>query len=326
MKIPDSFENVNVLVVGDVMLDRYWWGEVTRISPEAPVPIVHLRSESLRLGGAANVAANIAGLGGKPILFGCVGDDREADELKQLLKSSGIDPNHLFTVPDRRTTVKTRVIAHSQQVTRIDHESAGEVSPETRAAMIERCLDAIPQVNAVAMSDYAKGVLHDDVLSAVISTAVKENIPVIVDPKGRDFSKYENATLVTPNRREAAIACNIDDGDRSTAMNAGQRLISELGLNAVLVTEGEDGMTLFESGSDPVHFSAMAREVYDVTGAGDTVLAALSVSVGSGRSFLESAKLANVAAGLIVERVGTSVITIDAIRSAGPEYFSKAGE
>jgi D-beta-D-heptose 7-phosphate kinase/D-beta-D-heptose 1-phosphate adenosyltransferase len=319
MDIKSKLKGVKVLVVGDVMLDRFWWGDVSRISPEAPVPVVRLKNTTLAAGGAANVAANISGLGAEPILLGCVGDDAEADELKKVMEDFGIDSSNLINLPQRNTTVKTRVIAHSQQVARVDQETAAEISAEIQNKVFDTFIDLIKDVEAIAVSDYAKGFLPEALTLRLIQASAERRVPVIVDPKGRDYSRYKNATLLTPNRREAAESCNLDDIGKPVVDDAGNRLLNELELQAVLITEGEDGMTLFERNSEPFHLTASAREVYDVTGAGDTVLAAIAASLAAGFDLRRSAEIANVAAGLVVEKVGTSIVSIDAVQAALPE-------
>lgn len=316
MGILDSFQNVKILVVGDVMLDRYWWGEVTRISPEAPVPVVRLQNSTLAAGGAANVAANVTGLGAQALLVGCVGEDAEAELFSHVFQHSGVSADYLVRISGRPTTVKTRVIAHNQQVTRIDQETTMALSDSGERLIIDKVLSLLGEADAVAVSDYAKGLLTDRVLSELIAEARRMDKPVLVDPKGKNYFKYRGATLLTPNRREAAEACNLDDNGCFAIETAGQRLLQEIGVGAVLITQGEEGMTLFRVGSEPVHMTALARDVYDVTGAGDTVIATVSTSVGAGADLEEAARLANVAAGLVVEQVGTTAVRAEELRAA----------
>jgi rfaE bifunctional protein kinase chain/domain len=305
----EQFSNVTVLVVGDIMLDRYWWGSVKRISPEAPVPVVDLQKSSFAAGGAANVAVNIAGLGAKPILVGAVGADHDAELLSSLLKEQGVSADKVLRSATRPTTVKTRIIAHNQQVVRVDQETTGDLSPLDEDAIWETINQNLAGADVVLLSDYAKGVLSERLTKRLISAANEHGKLVLVDPKGKDYSRYAGATLLTPNRREAAEACNLHDDADGLVDIAGQRLMSELGLEMALITQGEEGMTLFQKGSEPMHLSAAAHEVYDVTGAGDTVIACLSVALGAGMSLPEAASLANISAGLVVEQVGTTAIT-----------------
>jgi D-beta-D-heptose 7-phosphate kinase/D-beta-D-heptose 1-phosphate adenosyltransferase len=315
MQILEKFSELNILVIGDVILDRYWWGDVSRISPEAPVPVVRLKNTSLAAGGAANVAANIAGLGATPILVGIVGDDDGAQQFPGVLANSNVSPDHLVRDRARPTTVKTRVIAHSQQVVRVDQEHADGISAATEDAIVEKLRAEIGRADAIAVSDYAKGMLTNRVLTELFKIAGENGKPVLVDPKGKDYSKYKGAALLTPNRREAAEACNFEDkGD--VVNRAGAKLMSDLGLEALLVTEGEEGMTLFRKSQPSIRMAAEARQVYDVTGAGDTVIATFAVAIGAGADVETAARLANVAAGLVVEQVGTTAVTLSGLEAA----------
>ncbi|MEP6787089.1 MAG: D-glycero-beta-D-manno-heptose-7-phosphate kinase, partial [Acidobacteriota bacterium] len=304
----EAFLNTKILVVGDVMLDRYWWGNVSRISPEAPVPVVRLGRTTLAAGGAANVAVNVAGLGAKPYLFGIVGDDEEAGLLRKVLESSGVSSDFLATIPGRPTTVKTRVIAHSQQVTRIDQETDAVLDKAAESMLSEKLTELITQADAIILSDYAKGLLTDDLLAFVITLAANAGKKLLVDPKGKDYAKYKGATIITPNRREAAEACNYHENADGMVESAGAKLINDLDVEAVLITQGEAGMTLFQRNSGSIHFPAAARNVYDVTGAGDTVIATLATALGSASDLETAVKLANIAAGLVVQQVGTTSI------------------
>jgi D-beta-D-heptose 7-phosphate kinase/D-beta-D-heptose 1-phosphate adenosyltransferase len=315
MQILEKFSRLNILVIGDVILDRYWWGDVSRISPEAPVPVVRLKNTSLAAGGAANVAANIAGLGATPILVGIVGDDDGAKQFPGVLGNANVSSDHLVRDTARPTTVKTRVIAHSQQVVRVDQEHADGISIETENAIVEKLRTEILRADAIAVSDYAKGMLTNRVLNELFRMAGESGKPVLVDPKGKDYLKYKGAALLTPNRREAAEACNFEDhGD--VVDRAGAKLMSDLALDALLVTEGEEGMTLFRRSQTPIRMAAEARQVYDVTGAGDTVIATLAVAIGAGADVETAARLANVAAGLVVEQVGTTAVTLSGLEAA----------
>lgn len=311
MDILTDFSKTKVLVVGDVMLDRYWWGSVDRISPEAPVPIVRLEKMSLVAGGAANVAANLAGLGVTPYLVGVMGTDDESALLNTALNEVRIGEHSVLPVADRRTTIKTRIVAHSQHVVRIDHETTEPVSTDTAKQLLERVDELLPNVDAVLLSDYAKGVLSDEVLSGLLTAARERGLPVIVDPKGRDFSKYKGATLVTPNKREAAEAAGLNIDAAGVVDESGRNLLSQLDLEALLITEGEHGMTLFEAGGTVTHLDSLAHEVFDVTGAGDTVIATLTAAIASGTGLIKAAKLANAAAGIVVGNIGTTRITRD---------------
>jgi D-beta-D-heptose 7-phosphate kinase/D-beta-D-heptose 1-phosphate adenosyltransferase len=293
------------------MLDRYWWGSVDRISPEAPVPVVRLAKSESTAGGAANVAVNIAGLGAVPFLVGIIGDDREAEELKTSLAGQGISSDHLQTVNGRPTTVKTRVVAHSHHVVRVDHEHTDDIGVSLSAEIWEKIAALVGQADVVILSDYAKGMLSSEILSRVIEKCAAGSRPLLVDPKGRDYTKYSGATLLTPNKGEATHAAGTED-----LAEAAQKIISDVKLESLIITQGEHGMTIYHKDEEPVNFPAMARKVYDVTGAGDTVISTLAVALGAGCDLPTAAKLANIAAGLVVEEVGTTSIKFDQLKAA----------
>ena len=304
-----DFSKVKVLVVGDLMLDRYWWGTVKRISPEAPVPIVHLNKSSFTVGGAANVAANVAGLGAEVVLIGVIGKDQESVYFREALLKANVSDKFLIAAENHTTTVKTRVIAHSQQVLRIDQEINTELNKFETEHLLQIVKDAITKAEVVIISDYAKGLLSDDVLKILIDEAKSQNKNVLIDPKGKDFKKYSGATILTPNKKELGEACGFDEDRVNVLEDIGRSLMSQINLSALLVTQGENGMTLMQNNKKSIYMKASAREIYDVTGAGDTVIATLGVSIGAGRSLETSAQIANTAAGIVVEQVGTSIIT-----------------
>ncbi|HMU34231.1 MAG TPA: D-glycero-beta-D-manno-heptose-7-phosphate kinase [Pyrinomonadaceae bacterium] len=310
ISILDNFHNTTVAVIGDVMLDRYWWGSVSRISPEAPVPVVKIERMTLAAGGAANVAANIAAYGANCILVGVVGDDDAASQIRQVLKECGISDQNLVTAAGRPSTVKTRLVAHSQQVARIDQEDEMSCSEDVESEILDQIVFAVSAANVVVLSDYAKGILSDRVISFAIECAKEAGVKVLVDPKGKVYEKYRGASLLTPNRREAAEAVNLDENASGLVQTAGNRLLETVDVGALLITEGSDGMSLFRKGEPSVHLPALARAVFDVTGAGDTVIATLATSLGSGTDLESAAKLANIAAGLVVERSGTTTLTL----------------
>ncbi|MGI8408516.1 MAG: D-glycero-beta-D-manno-heptose-7-phosphate kinase [Pyrinomonadaceae bacterium] len=316
MKILDNFADVKVLVVGDVMLDRYWWGRVGRISPEAPVPVVSLERTSLIAGGAANVAANVAGLGAKPFLFGITGKDEGAKLLPEVLQKSNISAFELFPIKDRKTTVKTRIVAHNQQVVRLDQETSTPLNTRETASLLKKIEAAFDLIDVVILSDYAKGFLTDELIRRLISQGKKNGKIVLIDPKGKDYSKYSGATILTPNQREAADACGLEDNCSNLVELTGEMLLERLGLKALLITQGEKGMTLLQKGKSSSYLPATARKVYDVTGAGDTAIATMAVALGSGMDFLQAAEIANTAAGLVVEKIGTTPITREMLESA----------
>ena len=265
MNIFDSFANTKVLVIGDVMLDRYWWGSVSRISPEAPVPVVKMDSMTLAAGGAANVAANVAGLGAFPILVGIIGDDIEGDMFPEVLGKVGVPHEHLIKIAGRPTTVKTRIIAHSQQMARIDQETDTNLAAHDEEAVWSKIEPLIKDSQAVVISDYAKGLLSDSLLRRVIDLATSVKVSVLVDPKGKDYTKYRAATLLTPNRREAADACGLEENTQQMVNIAGNSLLKDFEVQSVLITQGEDGMTLFSVNGEPFHLDTLAREVYDLS-------------------------------------------------------------
>jgi rfaE bifunctional protein kinase chain/domain len=312
----DRFANARILVIGDLMLDRYWWGDVDRISPEAPVPIVRLARTSVSAGGAANVAANIAGFGARAVLIGITGDDGESRELNRILDEDPLVEQALIPLSGRKTTVKTRIVAHNQHVVRLDQEDTGPISTDEASLVIDRARTALADVDAVIVSDYAKGLLTEEVLSALISAARVAGKMLFVDPKGKDFSKYRGATMITPNLHEAADACGLGHNGPEIVLRAGRSLVEQLSISYALVTEGANGMTLFDASGGSTHLDAAARKVFDVTGAGDTVIAAFAVAAVSGMSFGEAARLANLAAGIAVGQVGTAVVTREQLEFA----------
>lgn len=312
----ENFSKVKVLIVGDVMLDRYWWGSVRRISPEAPVPVVNLKKTSLAAGGAANVAANVKGLGAEPILVGVTGKDEEARLFSKVLKSAGIKPDYLLALKNRETIIKTRIVAHNQHVVRIDQENSQPLNGAEEEKIWGLINHNLKEATIVVVSDYAKGLLTKSLLSRLITTANENNKAIFIDPKGKDYRKYAKASILTPNRFEAAQASGIDENDQGTTETAGNLLLKNLKLKSLLITEGEHGMTLFQKSLKPQHFEALARKVYDVTGAGDTVIASLAVAYGAGASMSDAAQIANISAGLVVEEVGTTAVTIKKLKES----------
>ncbi len=308
-----GFRNRRVLVVGDLMLDRYITGSVGRISPEAPVPVLRHGGERCVAGGAANVARNLIGLGLEVSLAGVCGDDADGEVLRSLLADDGIDAGALLTDANRPTTSKTRIIGNRQQMLRIDSE---RVAPLTdTAALIEAVGERLEAADVLLLSDYAKGVLLGDSNAALIGAATARGVPVLVDPKGRDFDRYRGATLLTPNRAELALALGADEADLVALLQEAGRLRTELGLSELVVTLGELGMALLdETGTTRV--AATAREVFDVSGAGDTVIATLAAGLAVGLDPVDRAHLANLAAGVVVGHMGTAAIRRDELVAA----------
>ncbi len=313
------FASTRLLVVGDVMLDRYIYGSVSRISPEAPVPIVHKTREVAAPGGAANTAANIAALGASVTLLGVTGRDEAAAALARCLEGKGVSAASLLADPARPTSVKTRVVAHQQQVVRLDDESTAPLSAETAAALLARFESAVPQCDAVVLSDYGKGVLAAELVPRLIELARAAGKPVLADPKTASPDPWRGVTLLKPNRLELGVLAGRPVLNHADTLAAAAVVLAGLGGAALLVTEGADGMTLFEAGpapgqgvqNAPRHFAALARSVYDVTGAGDTVLATLAVAVAAGAPLPLAAELGLHAAARVVQKLGTEVITLE---------------
>ena len=312
----ERFSKVKVLIVGDVMLDRYWWGSVSRISPEAPVPVVRLERTSVAAGGAANVAANVVGLGAETFLVGIVGDDLEAKNLAEILENSKISPDHLISLNNRQTSVKTRIIAHSQQVVRLDQENTTAISENDAENIYAKIEKVFEESDIVIISDYAKGFLVENLLSRLITKCGEGKKKILVDPKGKDYTKYKGATLLTPNQKEATDACGLEESEENAVERAGKSLLDNISTESILITQGEKGMTLFQNEGEIHRFDALARKVYDVTGAGDTVIATLAVAIGAGLDFFEASRLANIAAGLVVEQIGTTAINREMLENA----------
>ncbi|MFZ0064322.1 MAG: D-glycero-beta-D-manno-heptose-7-phosphate kinase [Pyrinomonadaceae bacterium] len=305
-EIVGSMRDRKVVVLGDVMLDEFVWGDVTRISPEAPVPVVDIRRESFHLGGAANVLANLVALGARASVVGVVGNDAAGERLRSNLRAAGADQDeYLVTDEHRPSTVKTRIIAHSQLVVRADRESRRPVNGQTESRIIEALQAALENAAALIVSDYDKGVVTPRILEKILPLAY-ERVPVLIDPKLRNFSSYRPATLVTPNHHEALRMASLEADTDEGLHEAARRIRAELNCDAVLITRGDRGMMLLEGTGAPVYVATAAREVYDVTGAGDTVIATLAAALAAGSSLIEAAGLANHAAGIVVGKVGTA--------------------
>jgi D-beta-D-heptose 7-phosphate kinase/D-beta-D-heptose 1-phosphate adenosyltransferase len=302
------FDGLRLAVCGDVMVDRFLWGRVDRISPEAPVPVVRLERETANLGGAANVANNIRALGATVTLVGVVGEDDTAGALRAMLADRGIGDAGLLPLAGRPTTLKTRIIAHSQQVVRTDVESDAALTGAEEERLLE-LLRASGPYDAVVLSDYGKGVLSPSLLPEVIAWARGAGAILTVDPKRGDFSQYRGVTSLTPNQTEAGQACSAVIGDPETLDRVGRLLRERVDAEALLITRGEHGMALYERGGAMHHLPTEATEVFDVTGAGDTVIAAYTTALAAGASWLEAANFANHAAGLAVRELGTAAIT-----------------
>lgn len=302
-----QMRDCRVVVLGDVMLDEFIWGDVSRISPEAPVPVVEIKRESTHLGGAANVMANLLALGAQACVIGVVGEDAAAEKLRASLRSDGGGQTDGLLVADnsRPTTIKTRIIAHNQMVVRADRERRAPVNGETESRIISAVKAALENAGALVISDYDKGVVTPRILSEVLPVAYGR-MPVLVDPKIRNFDSYRPATLVTPNHHEALRLTNLEEDSDDSLTDAARKIRRRLGCDAVLITRGHRGMMLVEAERDPVFVETSAREVFDVTGAGDTVIATLAAALAAGASMTEAAMLANHAAGIVVGKLGTA--------------------
>ena len=303
-----------VVVLGDVMLDEFIWGDVSRISPEAPVPVVNIKRESTRLGGAANVLANVTALGASANVIGVVGEDAAAEKLRDALRANGGAQTDDTLVKDenRPTTIKTRIIAHNQMVVRADREHRAAVNGQVEAQIIDVVKKAIRDAQALVISDYDKGVITPRILAEVLPLAYGR-MPVLIDPKVRNFDSYRPATLVTPNHHEALRLTNLEEDTDEGLRAAANAIKDRLSCDAVLITRGERGMMLCEGDGDPIFVETAAREVYDVTGAGDTVIATLAAALAGGASLTEAAVLANHAAGIVVGKLGTATATAEEI-------------
>lgn len=302
-QIINDFKRRKIAVIGDVILDRYLWGDVERISPEAPVPIVDIKRESVNLGGAANVAWNLSSLGVYTVLIGVVGKDENAKTLESLLRQKKITP-HLVYDENRPTTEKTRIIAVSQQLLRIDRESKKGLDKKVSERVIQHINDIKDDVEGFIISDYGKGVVSKEVVSICVSTGK----PVFVDPKPKNYHLYNDITIMTPNKKEA-YEC-VKYGYEEPLDKVAKKIMEDLNMNQLLITLGAEGMALFE-GDKFIKIPAKARKVYDVTGAGDTVISVLAASKLSGGNWEESASIANYAAGYVVGEIGTAVVTTD---------------
>jgi D-beta-D-heptose 7-phosphate kinase/D-beta-D-heptose 1-phosphate adenosyltransferase len=304
----------NIVVLGDVMLDEFIWGDVTRISPEAPVPVVDIRRESTHLGGAANVLANLVALGAKACVVGVVGDDFAGERIRSSVhdKSSLQTGDSLVIDKSRPTTIKTRIIAQNQMVVRADREHRTPVNGQTEAEIIAATKAALKNAHALIVSDYDKGVITPRILSEVLPDAYRR-MPVLIDPKLRNFESYRPATLITPNHHEALRMAGLEEDSDEGLQMVARAIRKRLSCDAVLITRGDRGMMLIEGDQDSINVQTVAREVFDVTGAGDTVIAALAAALAAGASMAEAAVLANHAAGIVVGKLGTATATVQEV-------------
>ena len=314
--IVNGFKGKRILVVGDLMLDEYLIGEVRRISPEAPVPVVEVKEQQIRFGGAANVALNVATLGAEPVLVGAIGADREGDLFTDLMRGKQMPLDGLHRFDDRPTTVKTRVIGHSQHITRVDREKKEYLNETEEKQIIKIIEKLIDQVSAVIMEDYNKGVLTSQIIEAVIGLARKHSKLITVDPKFINFLNYKNVSVFKPNIKETEEALAVHISSETDLNNAGRNLLKTLNAKNILITRGSAGMSLFETSGEITHVGTMARKVADVSGAGDTVISTLTVALVGGAGVREAATMANLAAGIVCQEVGIVPVELDQLYTA----------
>ncbi len=315
-RLIDQFPKTKILVIGDLMVDRFIRGKVSRISPEAPVPVVKVKEEVDLAGGSGNVLMNLCSLEANVVALGVIGQDIVGDHLMERFKNQGIDSTQVVRDRDRSTTLKVRVIAEHQQVVRYDRENDSPLSHSIEESLLSKIKNLVPQVDAIVLSDYGKGVITKRLLNGTIPLANRLRKPICVDPKVEHFLSYKNVTCITPNTLEALGGMRIvrmkpQDG----IQKIGKDILKRLKCTSVLITQGEEGMTLFEKNSS-THIPAKAKEVYDVTGAGDTVIAVLTLSLACGATLLEAATLANFAAGIVVGKLGTATISPQELKKA----------
>ncbi|MBI5894282.1 MAG: D-glycero-beta-D-manno-heptose-7-phosphate kinase [Deltaproteobacteria bacterium] len=316
VSILNNFKRQRILVVGDLMLDHFIWGRVSRISPEAPVPVVKVVSENMMLGGAANVANNISSLNSHVLLCGVVGDDEGGKSFVNELKKKNMSTDALIIDKKRPTIIKTRIIAHHQQVVRFDRESDDYLNLDTTKKILDYVKKKIAGIDGVVISDYAKGIVSRELVDEIAAVAKGKNKIVAVDPKVSHFDFYKSVTVVTPNNDEASRASGIEIKDNASLLRAGEILLNKLGSDAVLITRGEHGMSLFEKDGSITHIPTVAQEVYDVTGAGDTVISVFTIALAAGATLKEAAVISNFAAGIVVGKVGTATVTPEELKGA----------
>lgn len=307
----DDLKKSRVLVVGDIMLDEYVWGSASRISPEAPVPVVEIKSRTFNAGGAANTLTNIIALGSEATLMGVTGSDQNGELLKKILKDAGISTKHIITDPGRPTTYKMRVLAQGQQVMRADQENASAVGDDVAKKLTRRIDSLACNINGIAVSDYNKGVVGPKVMSHLINIAKEKGKIIVADLKPQNVEWFKGVTVVKPNRLEASQLSGINIVDKETLYEAGRAIQARMGVTNVLVTLGEGGMALFTEGRGMTLIPALSTQVYDVTGAGDTVLATVAASMSCGHSIQDAVRLANFAAGIVVRKRGTATVSAD---------------
>jgi len=325
LRLLDGMKQARILCLGDVMLDHFVYGDVSRISPEAPVPVFRIQRETLMLGGAGNVARNLSALGAHSVFVAFVGDDNPGHSIASLLAAETGVESRLQVLPGRRTTEKSRFVAGVQQLLRTDLEETEDLDAKAEKRVLKAVESSLNECDVITLSDYGKGLLTPRVLSEVLKMAEERGIPSIVDPKGRDYSKYRGAFLATPNRAELAEATGLKGSDDASIVAAAKQLMQECGIRNVLVTRSQDGMTLVSETGDVCHIPAQAREVFDVSGAGDTVVATLAAALAANGDPIEAARLANLAGGIVVGKVGTATATGSELRAAAVALTGEQG-
>jgi D-beta-D-heptose 7-phosphate kinase/D-beta-D-heptose 1-phosphate adenosyltransferase len=322
-RLIDDFREVRLLVLGDMVLDEYIWGDVDRISPEAPVPVVHVRDETTMLGGAANAARNVVALGGAVDCCSVIGDDGAGRRVVELLKDLGIDPSGLVHDPERPTTRKSRVIAQNQQIVRFDRETADAPPAPIARELLRRLERLIPRSDGAIIEDYGKGVLSRQLAIAAMKRFAAGGLPVAVDPK-TNLAPFKGASVVKPNFKEAEMLSGVEIRDAESLDRAAQKIRKRVGGASLVITRGADGMSLFEEGQPATHVATASRAVFDVQGAGDTAIAALVLALRAGGSLYEAAIVANAASGIVVNKVGTATASADEVKAALPAALEAA--
>ena len=311
----ERFGQIRALVIGDLMIDEYLWGRVERISPEAPVPIVAVERENHALGGAGNVINNLTAMGAQVFAIGTAGTGKTGQMIFQKLEELGVPIHGIISEPHRPTTLKTRIIASNQQVLRIDKEVRRPISAGTLKRLVDIVRSQINQVDLIIISDYDKGLVTRELVRDTVDLARVHGVLTLADPKSLRFEKYARVSVLTPNQKEAALAANMEITSQKDLLDAGNRIMAAAGLEKLVITCGKDGMVLFETGTPPRFIASKARQVFDVSGAGDTVISLLGLGMASGASFFDSAVLANAAAGIVVGKVGTATPTIAELKT-----------
>ena len=312
----DRFKELTALVIGDLMIDEYLWGSVDRISPEAPVPVVAVARENQTLGGAGNVINNLVAMGAKVIAIGTAGTGKAGRMIFKKLTDLGVETTGIVSEPDRPTTRKTRIIASNQQVLRIDREIKRLITPETCDKLLGIIESKIAEVDFIIISDYDKGLVTRELVAGAVALARQHGTLVLADPKSLDFTKYTGVSVLTPNKKEAGQAAAMDIRTSDELEAAAQKIMAQAGLERLLITCGKDGMVLFEKGRSFETIASKARQVFDVSGAGDTVISMLGLGLAQGASFSDAAAVANQAAGIVVAKVGTATASIDELNQA----------